>query len=88
MCSDALKQDIQTALGTLHQCRQPTTQGISQKASEAHHRTTCGALQRDHFVLSPDSPYWPQDEAAPSASDLGMSRLHSAHQHCHLLNRF
>lgn len=30
----------------------------------AHHCTTCGALQGDHFVFSPDGPYWPQDDAA------------------------
>ena len=30
----------------------------------AHHCTTCGALQRDHFVFSPDGPYWPQDDVA------------------------
>lgn len=28
----------------------------------AHHCTTCGALQGDHFVFSPDGPYWPQDD--------------------------
>lgn len=29
----------------------------------AHHCTTCGALQGDHYVFSPDGPYWPQDDA-------------------------
>lgn len=33
----------------------------------AHHCTTCGALQGDHFVFSPDGPYWPQDDAALAA---------------------
>ncbi|HDS1106765.1 TPA: hypothetical protein QDZ64_002392 [Stenotrophomonas maltophilia] len=28
----------------------------------AHHCTTCGALQGDHFVFSPDGQYWPQDD--------------------------
>lgn len=32
----------------------------------AHHCTTCGALQGDHFVFSPDGPYWPQDDVALS----------------------
>lgn len=27
----------------------------------AHHCTTCGALQGDHYVHSPDGPYFPQD---------------------------
>lgn len=27
-----------------------------------HHCTTCGALQGDHFVFSPDGPYWPQGD--------------------------
>lgn len=30
----------------------------------AHHCTTCGALQGDHYVFSPDGPYWPQDDVA------------------------
>lgn len=30
----------------------------------AHHCTTCGALQGDHYVFSPDGPYWPQDDMA------------------------
>ena len=34
----------------------------------AHHCTTCGALQGDHFVFSPDGPYWPQ-------SDVELARL-------------
>lgn len=29
----------------------------------AHHCTTCGALQGDHFIFSPDGPYWPKDDA-------------------------
>lgn len=28
----------------------------------AHHCTTCGALQGDHFVFSPDGPYWPEGD--------------------------
>lgn len=28
----------------------------------AHHCTTCDALQGDHYVFSPDGPYWPQDD--------------------------
>ncbi len=28
----------------------------------AHHCTTCGTLQGDHFVFSPDGPYWPLDD--------------------------
>jgi len=28
----------------------------------AHHCTTCGTLQGDHYVFSPDGPYWPQDD--------------------------
>lgn len=28
----------------------------------AHHCTTCGVLQGDHFVFSPDGPYWPQND--------------------------
>jgi len=35
------------------------TQG---QTSLAHHCTTCGAFQGDHFVLLPDGPYWPQDD--------------------------
>lgn len=30
----------------------------------AHHCATCGSLQGDHFVFSPNGPYWPQDDAA------------------------
>lgn len=29
----------------------------------AHHCTTCGALQGDHFIHSPDGPYWPHDDS-------------------------
>lgn len=29
----------------------------------AHHCESCGAVQGDHFVFSPDGPYFPQDEA-------------------------
>lgn len=32
----------------------------------AHHCATCGALQGDHYVFSPDGPYWPQDDVALS----------------------
>lgn len=34
----------------------------SGKTYLAHHCTTCGALQGDHFVFSPDGPYWPQND--------------------------
>lgn len=30
----------------------------------AHHCTTCGALQGDHYVFAPDGPYCPQDDVA------------------------
>lgn len=36
----------------------------------AHHCTTCGALQGDHFIFSPDGAYWPQDDV-----DLGRLRF-------------
>lgn len=30
----------------------------------AHHCTTCGALMGDHYVHSPEGPYWPHDDTA------------------------
>lgn len=30
----------------------------------AHHCITCGSVQGDHFVFSPDGPYWPEDDFA------------------------
>ncbi len=32
------------------------------RANLPGHHCTCGALQGDHFVFSPDGPYWPQND--------------------------
>ncbi|KAF1710180.1 hypothetical protein [Pseudoxanthomonas sacheonensis] len=39
----------------------PASTRTSGQTYLAHHCTTCGAIQGDHFVFSPDGPYWPQD---------------------------
>lgn len=35
----------------------------------ANHCITCGAVQGDHFVFSPDGPYWPQTKEEARALD-------------------
>lgn len=45
----------------------------------AHHCTTCGAIQGDHFLFSPDGPYWPEtlDEVAGFEFIQGLGELHA-----------
>lgn len=45
----------------------------------AHHCTTCGAIQGDHFLFSPDGPYWPEteDEVAGLAFIQGLGALNA-----------